>query len=137
MDQTSVIKEARVSRQNVDSVNLELLTSLQPGRLSVFVRDPESPQQYWFRRLEIEEDGGYINVKSQNLGEFTSIPCPINHLQIAVRNMIGYEEEIGTRKEPGLDIKAAVGTAEYRGTHKVSFDHLINLVAAKYLVMFS
>lgn len=139
-------QEAAVNQQSINHVNLTLNTEPIWNYLAVFIKDPAKTSQYWFRRLQViarkpQGEHPVVDVNHMPMGEFDYHPCPQEHLEIAVRNAIEYEDEWTKRlqTDPSLsesiDTKAAVGVAEYTGSRRITLTELINLVGVRYSQM--
>jgi hypothetical protein len=135
-----------VNQQDVDFINLELRGEPIWSWLSVFIKDPEEPTKYSFRRLNVitrKPEGGYpiVDVNHMDMGNFTHNHCPQDTLEKAVRDIIEYETEWSTAldTDPSLrdspNTRAVVGVAEYTGFKEMSLDEIIYLVGVRYSQM--
>jgi len=142
----SRIEEAGVDQQDVNHVNLRLYGEPIWDYLSVFIRDPSEPTQYWFRRLNIiprkpENSIPVVDVIPMYMGRFDHNPCPIETLETAVSNMEDSENQWVEKLQTDPDLKesrntrAVVGVAEYDSYEEISFDYLVNLVGVRYSQM--
>lgn len=128
-------KFAFINAKRLKELELELHTHADSDALTVFIKDPNNPEQYWYRTLEVKSNNGHsesndFNVVVKSMHEFDSIPCPENHLKIALRHAKSYREDAF---KDGVGF--ALGVASYNGEEQFSLEQIINLVGAKYIRM--
>jgi len=132
-----------VGLSELERLKLELYTPADFNTLAVFIKDPLNPKQYWHRAIEIkpgiDSSSGkigpeYTDVQTLEMEEFDIIPCPEQHLKIAVRIMTSYREKDKNNPHDKA-MKAAVGVAVYEGEKKLSLEEIVNIVGAKYGTM--
>lgn len=120
-----------------DLVNLQLKLHTPPdfNTLAVFIRDPNNNKRYWHRSIEVIQGKklglDFIDILTLDMSDFDRIPCPEEHLKIALYHTINYRKK--DEKDPEDEVmESAVGIAVYEGKNKLSLEQIIHLVGVKY-----
>jgi len=140
VDEPQQPMEVPILEDELAYLSLDLSGNPSFDHLAVFIRDPENPEQYWFRKLYVlpqsDLESGVITYEDHPMGEFNSEPCPEEYLEIAIKQMISYQIEAARDQEECIrQQQAQVGVANYEGEKGVSLDRIISLTAAKYNVL--
>ncbi len=131
-----------INPEDLVNLQLELRTPADFDTLVAFIRDPNNNKRYWHRSIEVipgnipgkKSGGDHIDILIHNMGEFDVIPCPEEHLTIALCNTNSYREKDEITPEDDC-MKSAVGVAVYYGKNKLSLEQIIPLVGFKYHLM--
>ncbi len=108
--------------------------------LCVFIRDPNNPDIYRFRKFGVVP-GLYskknltipfVDIERLDMGEYDTTPVPKEQLSRAVKTIAKAEKELVANDPRTKSIQGVVGIAEYKGSKELSLDDLINLIGMKY-----
>lgn len=135
---------------SLNDVNLVLFGEPDTAYLSVFLKDPQSPGTYRFRKMHLVEgvfaDGEvlktvgnalqYLDIETMRITEFIDRNFSAAELSIALRVVKAGEDMVGKDPDPAISrMKAVVGTAEYRGRERMGVEGLASLAALKYYAL--
>lgn len=133
---------SHVENEDIRAIDLQLCSPPIMDHLVVFIRDPQNHNLYWHRKIavsagSVEGKGGkkleYVDVKIYDFEKMDQIPCPEEHLDIAVQRMVEAERALSHKYR--LEIRrmqAVVGVSRYNGKNRQTLTDLVRLTGLKY-----
>lgn len=130
-----------VNRRDLDKIELTLKGKAERDYLAVFIRDPQNPGLFWYRRIEVRSGPrrsgiDYFDMEELDMKRFNTIPVPVSQIEIAVNNIVRCEAMAGEDSDPNIRaVQAVVGKAIYKGEDAPSIHEILRMTAAKYHFM--
>ena len=127
---------------DLNNISLKLEGPAQFDVLTVFIKDPENPDIYWFRKLGIKPGSAdlgdnkaveYFDVILYPMGEYDRRPIRKQHL-FQVRDIMSKQEKmLGAAADPKLKaMQGVVGIADYTDRKDLTMEKMIQLVEYKF-----
>lgn len=141
---------AVVDSDAIDRVALDVIQVADTNTLSVLIRDPKNPHQYWYRKIQIKRSG------TQDVGDGKQIPyvdfakiplinplnpwnspeyspAPESAFEEVLQWIVNGEKELSVHPDPKLrSLYASVAVAKYHGQDDITIDSLLALTAVKF-----
>ena len=130
--------------EDMNHIELRLVTPATADNLSVFIRDPKDAQKFWYRKLGIGEAGSvtldsgkkipyYDIYRYPGLAPIEAHPIPAQMVGKKIRDVVAVEARLlSDPDEQVRSMHAATGVAEYTGGNELTVDNLTDLIGLKY-----